>query len=261
MTASDRDRSGPSRDPGQEWPARQRPARRRIFIAVDDTPSARASTVFAARLAALSEADLAALFVEEENVHQAAGFPVGFQMTRTGRPLPAIRESLEEAYRAQARNLRALVQDIAQSAHVQWSFDVRRGRLVATVTAEATARDMVVLRAADCRAGELDASARHAVTVRGAHLLIIGTEDKALGVFAASRPRSGGRAIAPACLAVSTGSKLSEAALSEARALAERAFGEFSLRASGSYGEPSKPAGPRKPRGKRSWIRRAVRDF
>lgn len=107
------------------------PRRARIVVAVDTSRQSLAALEEAAMLAALMEAELESLFVEDINLLHLCGFPFCNQIgSYTARPRQVDNRAMERELRALAARLRAETARIAQRAQVPWHFQVRRGSVV-----------------------------------------------------------------------------------------------------------------------------------
>lgn len=122
------------------------PLHDRILVALDASPQSVAALRAAAELAALLEAELEGLFVEDINLLHLCGLPFGREI---GSYTASVRQ-LDN--RAMERNLRVLAVVIREAmereaAHlpVRWTFEVRRGAVVAELLAASQSAAMVSL--------------------------------------------------------------------------------------------------------------------
>src|SRR5512145_2467442 len=103
----------------------------RILLALDASARGLAAMRAASELAAGLRAELDALFVEDTNLLRLAALPfareVGFS-SASGRPLAF--EDLERTLRAQAAGIQRLLDEAAQRLHLQFRFNVARGRVL-----------------------------------------------------------------------------------------------------------------------------------
>lgn len=102
-----------------------------------------------AHLAAVLEADLHGLFIEDADVFRLAALPVAWEVsyrTATERLLQI--EALELAYRRRAREARERLFEQARKAHVRCSFEVTRGRRPQSAQNAASELDVVVMTGA-----------------------------------------------------------------------------------------------------------------
>lgn len=136
----------------------------RILLALDASARGLAAMRAAAELAAGLRAELDALFVEDINLLRLAELPfareVGFS-SASGRPLGF--EDLERTLRAQAVRIQGLLDEAAQRLHLQFRFNVARGRVLPEVIARAGGADLVVLgKAGNALAGRFASPAHSA---------------------------------------------------------------------------------------------------
>ena len=126
-------------------PRRGRLTVRRIVVAADASPPARAALAAAVRLASQLEAELEGLFIEDVNLKRLAALPVGREIRWGGgfsaRDAAAVAEDLQ----AEAAQIRRALQDAAARARVKASFRVLEGRVEQEVVAAAGAADLLVL--------------------------------------------------------------------------------------------------------------------
>jgi nucleotide-binding universal stress UspA family protein len=121
---------------------------RRVLVGVDASAASLDALAAAASLAARLGAELAGLFVEDEDLLRLAALPFGDVVRTAGggreRLDPA---STEAALRALAARAREAVERIASARRVSCSFRVARGSVVREVLSAAEAADLVVLGA------------------------------------------------------------------------------------------------------------------
>jgi len=117
---------------------------RRILLALDigneSTASLEASLALAARL----DAELAALFVEDEELLRLAALPFAHElgsMSAARRPLRD--QDLERTLRRRAARSEAALAAAATRANVRWSFRVARGLIASRVIEAAMEADLV----------------------------------------------------------------------------------------------------------------------
>jgi len=138
---------------------------KRILVALDASPHSVAALEAAVDLAARFQAELAGLFVEDENLLRAANLPyvqeVGhFSATRRRVDI----EEMERQIRVQSRRVRQIFTVTTRRAQVTWSFRAVRGTVLAEVLSAASEADVLVLG----RAGwSLIRRGRLGSTVRG----------------------------------------------------------------------------------------------
>ncbi|MEP1906297.1 MAG: hypothetical protein ABJJ29_22020, partial [Nitratireductor sp.] len=109
----------------------------RIVIGLDTSIVARETLSLAARLAASVDARLSGVFVEDEDLLNLAGLPFAREISFSGQVSPVDPDRMLRAMRAQAESARRVLSRIADEAHVEWSFDVRRGRPLRSLAASA----------------------------------------------------------------------------------------------------------------------------
>lgn len=143
---------------------------RRILVALDASRDSRAALQAAAELAALLEAELSGLFVEDEDVFNLAGLPFAREFGYGGPGQRALdRATLERQFRIVAEEARRALERAAAARRVRWSFRVARGRVARELLNAALESDMVALGKAYrplTRARRLGSAAR-AVAAKG----------------------------------------------------------------------------------------------
>ncbi len=106
----------------------ERPAIRRILVAMDTLSDNLAALESAAALAARLEAELEGLFVEDTDPLRAADLPVSLEvMLWTARERNPTETEMARALRALAARIRKDLERAAKRARVPWSFKVVRG--------------------------------------------------------------------------------------------------------------------------------------
>jgi len=150
----------------------------RILVALDASPQSVAALRAAAELAALLEAELEGLFVEDINLLHLCGLPFGREV---GSYTASVRQLND---RAMERNLRALAIVIREAMEreaaqlpVRWTFQVRRGAVVAELLAASQSAAMLSLgRAGRRRRQTLGSVAESVVRQCSRPVLILGEE-------------------------------------------------------------------------------------
>lgn len=118
---------------------------RRILLALDASTS-RGSLDAAAELAARYRAELAALFVEDEDLLRFVDFPHVRQVSLpTGRAEDVDSGSLARQLRAIAREAQRNLASASDRRRVRWSFEVVRGSLVREMVSAASQADLIIL--------------------------------------------------------------------------------------------------------------------
>lgn len=130
------------------------PSFRRLLFVLDALSESMPGAEIAALLARRFAADLAALYVESEDLARLAGHPgVGFVATRPSafapQGTPPSSESglagIAETLRAKREEGRRAVEQASHARSVRASFEIHRGRMVAAVAERAVATDLVVV--------------------------------------------------------------------------------------------------------------------
>ena len=122
---------------------------RRILVALDASPHSLAALEAAVELAALMEAEMLGLFVEDVNLLRLAELPFPQEIcvsTTTCRWLDV--QAMERDLRAQAARLRRTLAMHAGRAKVRWSFQVARGVIARELLTAAAEADMITLGSA-----------------------------------------------------------------------------------------------------------------
>lgn len=119
---------------------------RRILVALDASPGSMAALKASAHMAALLQAELVGLYIEDESLLRGVDLP----MTRvvgsfSGSVRPLARREVEQTLRTLAGRARHALESIAGQARVQWSFRVARGSVDRELIAAAAQADMVSL--------------------------------------------------------------------------------------------------------------------
>lgn len=136
----------------------------RILVAVDASPHSLAALEAAVDLAARFEAELAGLFVEDENLLRLADLPFVTEIgmfTATRRRIDS--EELERQMRVQRRRVRRVFTLTTERAQVRRSFRVVRGTVLSEVLTAASEADVLVLGQAGwslLRRGQLGSTVR-----------------------------------------------------------------------------------------------------
>ncbi|NIV32483.1 MAG: universal stress protein, partial [Anaerolineae bacterium] len=119
---------------------------RRILVALDASPHSLAALEAAVDLAARFEAELAGLFVEDENLLRLADLPFVSEIgvfTATRRRVDG--GEMERQIRVQGRRVREIFTVRTRRAQVTWSFRVVRGTVLSEVLSAASEADVLVL--------------------------------------------------------------------------------------------------------------------
>lgn len=150
---------------------------RRILVALDASTHSLAALEAAAELAASMEAELLGLYVEDENLVHLAGLPFASEVrshTATSRPVDS--NEMEEALRLEASQAKRALEAAARKAKAQWSFQVVRGQVTASILAAALEADLLAMgrigRPLSSRT-HLGSSAREAMAKAGRSVLVL----------------------------------------------------------------------------------------
>lgn len=119
---------------------------RRIVVALDASRSSLAALEAAADLAAAVDAELAGLFVEDENLVRLAGLHVAREFDRiSDRPRSMDTGELKRHMARQAEQVRRALSQQAERRRVVWSFRTVRGHVTREVRSAASSADLLVL--------------------------------------------------------------------------------------------------------------------
>jgi nucleotide-binding universal stress UspA family protein len=126
----------------------------RILVALDTSAHSLAALEAATELAALLQAELVGLFVEDTDLLTLASLPFARELLYAGQAEKQMDgRAMERALRAEAEQIRRALQASAGRRQVQWSFRVVRGRVVHEVLTAAEEVDLVVMGQAGRRPG------------------------------------------------------------------------------------------------------------
>ena len=136
---------------------------RRVVVALDASARSREAARAAAALARALEAELAGLFVEDENLLRLAALPFARHQPVSGGPArPLDLGAVEAQLRGLASAARQELERAAASVDVRWTFEVRRGPLPGEALEAARGTDLLLLGvrtaelAREALAGRLD---------------------------------------------------------------------------------------------------------
>ncbi len=122
---------------------------RRIVVALDSSPHSRAAFDAATALATRLGAELEGLFVEDIDLVNLAGLPIGREFDlKTGRAAPFDAAALEKQLRQEVARARRMVEAAASGMHLRACFRVTRGRLDAEIVSAAGEADLLIVGAA-----------------------------------------------------------------------------------------------------------------
>lgn len=119
---------------------------RRVLVALDASPGSLAAAKSAVRLAALFDAELTGLFVEDLELLRLSHSPVAEQIDLLTAAIARLgSREVERQFRAQARRARRIVMRLAEEAGLECSFRVARGAVAQEIHAATTEADLVSL--------------------------------------------------------------------------------------------------------------------
>jgi len=119
---------------------------RRILVAIDPSPHGRAAVEVAGRLAALIEAELEGLYVEDERLLRLEGIGRLREVDSVSGRVRRLRAGdVERQLRAEAATVRRILASVGSRLGVHWTFRVARGRVDAEVREAAAGSDLVTL--------------------------------------------------------------------------------------------------------------------
>ena len=198
----------------------------RIVIGLDTSLVARETLSLAARLAASVDARLSGVFVEDEDLLSLAGLPFAREVSFSGQVSRVDSERMLRAMRAQAESARRVLSRIADEAHVEWSFDVRRGRPLRSLAAAARHEDTLVIRAPGASPREVGRAVHSATQDARADVLLVA---KRAGLKGAVPPHGAVPAVTPGrpVVAIDEGTSVGESCTAFAEGLARRLGSPF----------------------------------
>jgi nucleotide-binding universal stress UspA family protein len=151
-------------------------ATRRILVAMDAFDPSRALIDATVRLAVARHAELVGLFVEDEDVVEAAALPFSRAVGPASAALPVGGGVMEQALRAHASRLRGELGRVAERWGVPWAFRVVRGAITERLLEEARGYELVALgRTSQARsqAAPLGHTARRTVVGASCSVLLL----------------------------------------------------------------------------------------
>lgn len=156
---------------GEEAPVRVR----RILLALDASPDSRAALDLVSRLAALLEAELRGLYVEDERLAELTDLTFLREVDAVSGRVRQIQDAeVERQLRAEATRAGRDLARVGEQMGIRWSFRVSRGKVAAEVTAAARESDLVTVGVRSRRAGgRVGSTVRALVRARGNPVLIV----------------------------------------------------------------------------------------
>lgn len=140
----------------------------RILVALDALPRSAAALAMAGALAAELDAELAGLFVEDDDLARLLALPFARELCAwSGTLRPLALADVERVWRRDAERLQRQLAEAAGQFRLRWSFRVARGRLAVEARLQAQGFDLVVLGAR---------AAGHASAQDGPVLALVGAE-------------------------------------------------------------------------------------
>lgn len=202
---------------------------RRIVVGLDTNFMAREALALAARVAASVDAGLRGVFVEDENLIALSGLPFAREVSFSGEVRGLDEARMLRAMHAQAETARRILERVATQAHVQWSFDIARGRPLASLASVANPEDTLIIRAHAGSQREVGRAVRAATRDARADVLLAARGVAVSSAFAPSSPvnRQGGETSTRLLAAIDEGSSLGEACTLFAETLAHRIGAPF----------------------------------
>lgn len=138
---------------------------RRILIALDASTQSLAALESVGAMAALLEAELLGLFVEDVNLLRLAGLPFAREVrSASAHERPLSSAQMEQEMRALATKAQQAMAEVGGRMQLRWSFRVVRGQVDAELLAAAHEADMVTVGRA--RHDLLSARSRLGATAR-----------------------------------------------------------------------------------------------
>lgn len=129
-----------------EAPQTAPPTIRRIVVAIDSSDHGRTALETAARLAERLDAEIEAVFVEDENLVRLANLPLGreFRLT-TAEPHTFDVTVMEERFRTERHRARHAFRTVTERVRVHSQFRVVRGGVTSELLAAAERAELIIL--------------------------------------------------------------------------------------------------------------------
>lgn len=144
-----------------------------MVVGLDTSLMARETLALAARLAASIDARLKGIFVEDENLINLAALPFAREYSLSGVVQDMNPERMLRAMRAQAESTRRVLARLAAEAHIEWSFDIRRGHPLHQLAQTAQTSDTLVIRSQGIRLRDIGRAVRAATRESRADVLLV----------------------------------------------------------------------------------------
>lgn len=203
----------------------------RIVVGLDTSLVTRDALALAARLAASVDARLKGIFVEDENLLHLADLPFAREISFSGEIRELDAERMLRAMKAQAESARRMLARIASEAHIDWSFDVRRGRPLAALAEHAVEDDTLVIRSGATGSREVGRAVRAATREARADVLLVARGAGLKGALVPPPPSMRGSLQSPLpgrpVAAIDDGSSPGEACCAFAETIAARIGAPF----------------------------------
>lgn len=140
---------------------------RKILVAIDPSPHARAAVEIAGNLAALLEAELEGLYVQDERLLRLEGLARLREVDSVSGRVRRLRAGdVERQLRAEAATVRRILASVASRFAVHWTFRVARGYVDVEVGEAAAGSDLVTLGMRSRTAGRGPGSTVRALLAR-----------------------------------------------------------------------------------------------
>lgn len=119
---------------------------KRILVPLDASPHSLAALRAAVRLAAVLDAEIDGLYVEDAELLEVCRYPFAREVARFPSPRRRLEaEDIERDFRLQARRIQETLAGLVHETGLTWRFTVRRGRVAAEILAQAPQADLVVM--------------------------------------------------------------------------------------------------------------------
>lgn len=127
---------------------------RRILLALDASPDARAALEEVSRLAALLEAELRGLYVEDETLARLTDIPLLREVDAvSGRVRQMPEADVEGQLRSEAARAGRELARVGEQMGIRWSFRISRGQVASKLREAARESDLVTVGVRSRRAG------------------------------------------------------------------------------------------------------------